>query len=219
MVFSSLLFLFIFLPAVLIVYYVVPRKLKNSILLLFSLVFYAWGEPIYILLMLASIILSYVGGILIGWLKQKEKVKSAKAVLIIFSILSLSMLAFFKYANFAIGTVNGIFGTSVSTLAIVLPIGISFYTFQTLSYMIDVYRAETTVQKNPISYGAYVAMFPQLIAGPIVQYKTIAEQLQSRKQTSAQFEKGIHRFMVGLGKKVLLANNIGLLWNQIQAMS
>ena len=219
MVFSSLLFLFIFLPAVLIVYYIVPRKLKNSILLLFSLVFYAWGEPIYILLMLASIILSYVGGILIGWLKQKEKVKSAKAVLIIFSILSLSMLAFFKYANFAIGTVNGIFGTSVSTLAIVLPIGISFYTFQTLSYMIDVYRAETTVQKNPISYGAYVAMFPQLIAGPIVQYKTIAEQLQSRKQTSAQFEKGIHRFMVGLGKKVLLANNIGLLWNQIQAMS
>lgn len=219
MVFSSLLFLFVFLPAVLIVYYIVPRRLKNSVLLLFSLVFYAWGEPKYILLMLASILLSYVGGILIGWLKQKEKNKTAKAILIIFSVLSLLALAFFKYANFAISTVNGIFGINAQLLNIALPIGISFYTFQTLSYMIDVYRCETIVQKNPVSYGAYVAMFPQLIAGPIVQYKTIDEQLRSRKQTSAQFEKGIHRFMFGLGKKVLLANNIGLLWNSIQAMT
>ncbi len=219
MVFSSLIFLFLFLPVVLIVYYIVPNKLKNSVLLFFSLVFYAWGEPIYIILMLTTIILSYIGGVLIAWMKRKEKPKLAKGILIIFSILSLSTLAFFKYANFAIGTVNGVFGTNAPLLNIALPIGISFYTFQTLSYMIDVYRSEKAVQKNPISYGTYVAMFPQLIAGPIVQYKTIDEQLRSRKHTSIQFENGIHHFMIGLGKKVLLANNIGLLWSTIQAMT
>lgn len=219
MVFSSLLFLFRFLPAILIVYYIVPRPCRNLVLLLFSLAFYAWGEPVYIVLMLASILVSYTGGILIDRFKQAEKKKAAKAALIVSSVLSLSLLAFFKYANFAIGTVSSLSGVGIAVLNIALPIGISFYTFQTISYTIDVYRGEAAVQKNLISFGTYVAMFPQLIAGPIVQYKTIDAQLRSRRETSEQFAEGIHRFMIGLGKKVLLANNAGALWNTIQSMT
>lgn len=219
MVFSSLLFLFRFLPAILIVYYIVPRPCRNLVLLLFSLAFYAWGEPVYIVLMLASILVSYTGGILIDRFKQAEKKKAAKAALIVSSVLSLSLLAFFKYANFAIGTVSSLSGVGIAVLNIALPIGISFYTFQTISYTIDVYRGEAAVQKNLISFGTYVVMFPQLIAGPIVQYKTIDAQLRSRRETSEQFAEGIHRFMIGLGKKVLLANNAGALWNTVQSMT
>ncbi|MDE5899432.1 MAG: MBOAT family protein [Treponemataceae bacterium] len=218
MVFSSLIFLFVFLPAVLLVYCAVPRRLKNGALFLFSLVFYAWGEPVYVLVMLASIALSFAGGIAISTLKQSEKPKRAKAALIVCSALNVSMLAFFKYADFAIGTVNGIFGTDARLLHLALPIGISFYTFQTLSYLIDVYRSETPALKNFVSYGTYIALFPQLIAGPIVQYKTVAAQLASRTNTAAQFANGIRRFLLGLGKKVLLANNIGLLWNAVREM-
>lgn len=219
MIFSSLLFIFRFLPAILIAYFIFPRSIRNVILFFFSLVFYAWGEPIYILLMLGSIIVSYIGGILIDQLKQLNKMQSAKFILIFFSIISLSFLAFFKYANFTIGTINNILDLDIQLFNAALPIGISFYTFQTLSYMIDVYRDEAIVQKNFISYGTYVAMFPQLIAGPIVQYKTIDKQLRIRKETPEQFAKGIHRFMIGLGKKVLLANNIGVLWNTIQSIN
>jgi alginate O-acetyltransferase complex protein AlgI len=219
MVFSSLLFLFRFLPAVLIVYYIVPRSLRNLVLLLFSLVFYAWGEPVYILLMLASILISYLGGIAVDSRKRRGDARGAKAALIVSSVLSLSLLGFFKYADFAIGTVNSLTGAGIALLNIALPIGISFYTFQTMSYTIDVYRGEARVQKNLISFGAYVAMFPQLIAGPIVQYKTIDEQLRSRHETSEQFAEGVNRFMIGLGKKVLLANNAGSLWDSISAMA
>lgn len=218
MVFSSLIFLFVFLPAVLLVYCAVPRRLKNGALLLFSLVFYAWGEPVYVLVMLASIALSFAGGIAISTLKQSEKPKQAKSALVVCSALNVSMLAFFKYADFAIGTVNGIFGTDARLLHLALPIGISFYTFQTLSYLIDVYRSETPALKNFVSYGTYIALFPQLIAGPIVQYKTVAAQLASRTNTAAQFANGIRRFLLGLGKKVLLANNIGLLWSAVREM-
>ncbi|MDO4168300.1 MAG: MBOAT family O-acyltransferase [Lachnospiraceae bacterium] len=218
MVFSSLLFLFRFLPAVLIAYYIVPRSLNNLILFLFSLIFYAWGEPVYILLMLASILMSYTSGIFIDRFQKMGKRRTAKGILIASSMISLSFLAFFKYADFAIETVNHLSGIGIDALHIALPIGISFYTFQTLSYMIDVYRGEACVQKNLISFGAYVTMFPQLIAGPIVQYKTIDRQLRVRKETTEQFAEGIHRFMIGLGKKVLLANNIGSLWDTIQAM-
>lgn len=219
MIFSSLLFLFRFLPAVLLTYYIAPRSWRNLVLFLFSLVFYAWGEPVYIVLMLVSILVSYTGGIAVDKLKKEGRDGGARAALIISSVISLSLLGFFKYADFAIGTVNSISGAGIGLLKIALPIGISFYTFQTMSYTIDVYRGEASVQKNIISFGTYVTMFPQLIAGPIVQYKTIDEQLRSRYETAEQFAQGIHRFMVGLGKKVLLANNAGALWNTIQAMT
>lgn len=218
MVFSSLLFLFRFLPAVLLAYYAVPRRWRNLILFVFSLGFYAWGEPVYLLLMLASILLAFTGGCLIDRFKQRKRVKAAKEVLIVFSVFNLSLLAFFKYADFVIETVNSLTGAGIVTLHLALPIGISFYTFQTISYLIDVYRGEAAVQKNLISFGAYIAMFPQLIAGPIVQYKTIDIQLRTRRETMEQFAEGIHRFMIGLGKKVLLADNMGALWETIQAM-
>lgn len=216
MVFSSLLFLFRFLPAILLVYYIVPHRWRNLVLLLFSFVFYAWGEPIYIVLMQASILVSYTGGVFVDRFKRAKKMKAAKAALIISSVVSLSLLAFFKYADFAIETVNSLTGTGIAVLQLALPIGISFYTFQAVSYVMDVYRGNAAVQKNPISFGAYVTMFPQLIAGPIVQYKTIDTQLRTRRETSKQFSEGVRRFIIGLGKKVLLANNIGALWEAIQ---
>ncbi len=219
MIFSSLLFLFRFLPAVLISYYIAPRPLRNLVLLLFSLVFYAWGEPVYILLMVVSILVSYTGGILVDYCKRRGRQGGARAALAVSSVISLSLLGFFKYADFAVNTVNNVLGTGIGLLQVALPIGISFYTFQTMSYTIDVYRGEAAVQRNLISFGAYVTMFPQLIAGPIVQYKTIDEQLRSRRETSEQFALGVHRFMIGLGKKVLLANNAGSLWDTIQSMS
>lgn len=219
MIFSSLLFLFRFLPAVLILYYIVPRSLRNLVLLLFSLLFYAWGEPVYIILMIVSILVSYVGGIVVDKWKCEGNMRAARISLIVSSVVSLSLLGFFKYADFAVRTVNGLTGAGLDLLNIALPIGISFYTFQTMSYTIDVYRGEALVQKNLISFGAYVTMFPQLIAGPIVQYKTIDKQLRSRRETAEEFAQGIHRFMIGLGKKVLLANNAGALWESVSAMS
>lgn len=218
MIFSSLLFLFRFLPAVLVLYYLAPRPLRNLVLLLCSLVFYAWGEPVYIILMIVSILVSYTGGILVDRFKTQGKRRAARAALLGSSVVSLSLLGFFKYADFVIGTVNSLTGAGIDLLKIALPIGISFYTFQTMSYTIDVYRGEAKVQKNLISFGAYVTMFPQLIAGPIVQYKTIDRQLRTRKETAGQFAYGIHRFMIGLGKKVLLANNAGVLWDTISSM-
>jgi alginate O-acetyltransferase complex protein AlgI len=218
MIFISLLFLFRFLPIVLLLYYLAPARARNLILFVASLVFYAWGEPIYLVLMLVSILISYLGGILVDHFHGKGKNGMAKAALILSCIASLSLLGFFKYADFVIGTVDSLTGAGIALLHISLPIGISFYTFQTMSYTIDVYRGEAKVQKNLISFGTYVAMFPQLIAGPIVQYKTIDRQLRSRQESAEQFAEGIHRFMVGLGKKVLLANNAGALWDTIQAM-
>lgn len=219
MVFSSLLFLFRFLPAVLLVYYIVPHSLRNFVLLIFSLIFYAWGEPVYIILMLVSILISYTGGILIDCFTKMGKRKAAGITMIISCIVSLSMLAFFKYADFVIETANNLTGAGIAMLQIALPIGISFYTFQTMSYIIDVYRGEAVVQKNLLSFGAYVSMFPQLIAGPIVQYKTIDTQLRTRKETMEQYAEGVRRFVIGLGKKVLLANNAGALWDTIQSMN
>ena len=218
MIFSSLLFLFRFLPAVLVLYYLAPRPLRNLVLLLCSLVFYAWGEPVYIILMIVSILVSYTGGILVDRFKTQGKRRATRAALLGSSVVSLSLLGFFKYADFLIGTVDSLTGAGINLLKIALPIGISFYTFQTMSYTIDVYRGEAKVQKNLISFGAYVTMFPQLIAGPIVQYKTIDHQLRTRKETAGQFAYGIHRFMIGLGKKVLLANNAGALWDTVSSM-
>ena len=202
----------LFLPAVLLFYYAVPRQAKNAVLFLFSLLFYAWGEPIYVVLMLFSTVLDYTCGRLV----EKYRGTSKQKIGLIISIcVNLGLLFFFKYTDFFIGTINGVFGASIPALNLPLPIGISFYTFQTMSYTIDVYRGEAKMQRNIISFGAYVSLFPQLIAGPIVRYQDIADQLNERTHTFDKFGEGVKRFVTGLGKKVLLANNIGLLWSEI----
>lgn len=217
MVFSSLMFLFRFLPVVLVLYFLAPRKIKNTVLFLASLVFYAWGEPVYVVLMLFSTVVDYTHGRLVYTLKQKNEMKKARLVVASSMVINLALLGFFKYADFIIGNLNLIPGVELPLLKLALPIGISFYTFQTMSYTVDIYRGDALPQKNIISFGAYVALFPQLIAGPIVQYNTVAEQLEGRKETMDSFAEGVMRFMAGLGKKVLLANNIGLLWDMISA--
>ncbi len=217
MVFSSLMFLFRFLPVVLVLYFLAPRKIKNSVLFFASLIFYAWGEPVYVVLMLFSTIVDYTHGRLVYTLKQKNEMKKARLVVASSMVINLALLGFFKYADFIIGNLNLIPGIEIPLLKLALPIGISFYTFQTMSYTVDIYRGDALPQKNIISFGAYVALFPQLIAGPIVQYNTVAEQLEGRKETMDSFAEGVMRFMSGLGKKVLLANNIGLLWDMISA--
>ena len=212
MVFSSLTFLFLYLPLVLLVYFAVPKKMKNAILFIFSLIFYAWGEPIYVGLMIFSTVLDYCCGKAVD---KYRGTKKAKIGLLVSVFVNLGLLCLFKYTDFIIGTVNGIFGSSIPLLGLPLPIGISFYTFQTMSYTIDVYRGDAKVQNNIISFGAYVALFPQLIAGPIVRYQTIADQVDERVHSFDKFGEGVKRFICGLGKKVLLANNIGLLWDTI----
>ena len=211
LVFSSLTFLFFFLPFVLLVYYISPRKGRNLVLLFCSLFFYAWGEPIYVGLMILSAMSDYFHGLFIY--KYRES-KFIKARLFLFSsiMINIFILSFFKYSDFLIEIGNQIFHTNMATLELPLPIGISFYTFQTMSYSIDVYRGKVLPQKNPIALATYVSLFPQLIAGPIVRYEVITSDLIHRTTSSAQFADGIRLFIIGLGKKVLLANNIGLLW-------
>ena len=218
MVFSSLLFLFRFLPAVLILYYIAPRKLRNVILLLFSLFFYAWGEPKYVFLMLFTITMDFFIGKGIDKAKKEGNQKKAKRFLMTSILVDLSILGFFKYADFLIGTVNTLTGAGIPLLGIPLPIGISFFTFQTMSYTIDVYKGNTEVQKNWIKYGTYVSMFPQLIAGPIVRYVDIEEQLEHRSMNVTKFGQGAMYFMRGLAKKVILANTTGAVFEQIAAM-
>ena len=212
MVFSSLTFLLWFLPCVLLVYFIVPKKAKNAVLFAFSLLFYAWGEPVYVGLMIFSTVLDYCCGRAVEKYRGTPK---AKIGLFVSVIVNLSLLCLFKYTDFFIGTINGIFGSSLPLLNLPLPIGISFYTFQTMSYTIDVYRGDAKAQKNILSFGAYVSLFPQLIAGPIVRYQTIADQIDERTHSFDKFGEGVKRFVGGLGKKVLLANNIGLLWSVI----
>ena len=216
MVFSSILFLFRFLPAFFICYFLVPQRMKNFILLLGSLIFYAWGEPVYIALMMFSILSDYIHGILI----DKYRNRRASVFLLISSIvINLLMLGFFKYADFLIGTVNALAGTSFALLELPLPIGISFYTFQTMSYTIDVYRGEAKVQKNLLDFSVFVTMFPQLIAGPIVKYRQVEAQLHRHKSDLYQISVGVKRFVAGLAKKVLIANNLGVLWTEVSAMN
>ena len=206
MVFSSLIFLFAYLPTVLLIYFVTPQKGKNLALFLLSLFFYAWGEPIYVLLMLASITLAFFFGLIIGEYR-KEKPRVAKLFTILSVSVSLSFLLFFKYYNFFAQNLSRLPVVSIPTVAgLALPIGISFYTFQIISYTVDVFRGECMAQKNYINFGAYVTLFPQLIAGPIVRYTEIDEQLISRRETVDDFAAGILRFVVGLAKKVLLGD-------------
>lgn len=214
MVFSSLLFIFYFLPAALGLYCLAPRRYKNLVLFLCSLFFYAWGEPVYIVLMLFSAAVDYSAGRLMGKYNGNKAVR--RWCLTASVLVNLSLLGFFKYADFLIANLNFLLGSRIAPLNLPLPIGISFYTFQTMSYTIDVYRGQTDVQKDFIAFAAYVSLFPQLIAGPIVRYSTVAHQLRQRSVDAEKFALGIKRFAVGLGKKVLLANNIGQLWAQIK---
>lgn len=219
MVFSSPLFLFYFLPVILLLYYLVPRKQifwKNVVLLIGSLFFYAWGEPVYVLLMLFSIVMDYGLGL---WLEhEKTRGGHPGRVLALAVVLNLLLLGFFKYANFLIGTINGVTGLAIPLLELSLPIGISFYTFQALSYIIDLYRGEVEVQRSVLNFGTYVSLFPQLIAGPIVRMKTVAGELQDRQETFPEFSAGVRRFIVGLAKKALLANAAGEIWETVSAM-
>lgn len=217
MVFSSLLFMFKYLPVVLVVYYIAPVKWRNVWLFVVNLVFYAWGEPVYILLMMMSICINYFAGLLIE--RYRDERPRAKRVVICSIVINLALLGFFKYYDLFAETLSLIPGISIPVLGLSLPIGISFYTFQTMSYPIDLYRGDAEVQRNFISFGTFVALFPQLIAGPIVRYKDIAAQLGFRAGNIEQFSSGVRRFIVGLGKKVLLANNIGMLWDAYSAQA
>lgn len=214
MIFSSVLFLFYFLPIVLFVYYISPKKIKNFILLVASLVFYAWGEPTYIVLMIFTIVLNYHMALVISESKSESK---RKRVLVEAIVIDLLILGYFKYYGFFIDSINSIFSTNIEVKQLALPVGISFYTFQTLSYVIDVYWKKVNVQKNIITFGTYIAMFPQLIAGPIVKYSDVEKQMVKRPINMDNFGLGAERFILGLGKKVLLANNIGMLWDTISA--
>lgn len=205
MLFSSNTFLFGFLPAVVVLYYLCPRRCRNALLLVSSLIFYGWGEPKYLLLMLVSILLNYFCGLAAG--KRQTQQRSVRGVLIVGVVLNLGMLGFFKYGTF-------FFGSAFPDIP--LPIGISFYIFQAMSYLIDVCRREVEVQKNVLTFGTYVTLFPQLIAGPIVRYRDVAEMLESRRENLPQFSRGVQRFVVGLSKKVLLANTFGSAWNALQ---
>ncbi len=211
MVFSGLPFLFFYLTVVLLVYKLTPLKLRNLFLLLASLFFYGWGEPVYIVIMFLSTAVDYTHGMLVEkWRADDRKARMAVASSVFFNLL---ILVFFKYYDFLAGSINAITGLHLPILGIPLPIGISFYTFQTMSYTIDVYRKDAPVQKNIITFGTFVTLFPQLIAGPIIQYKSVAEQLKHREEGLGKFVSGVERFSVGLAKKVLLANAIGKLWD------
>jgi len=208
MLFSSIPFLYYFLPITLLLYFAVPWKLKNTVLLLSSLVFYGWGEPKLLLLMVFTITVMYFCGLAIGSARNQ---KSKKFWLIISCVVSLSLLGIFKYADFFLSSINALTGLGIPLLKLALPVGISFYTFQSLSYTIDVYRGTVPAQKSWISFGAYVALFPQLIAGPIVRYKDIARELDQRTHSWEEASLGIRRFLIGLGKKVIIADNFALL--------
>ena len=214
MVFSSLNFLFLFLPLVMILHYVVPMKWKNPVLLAASIYFYAWGEPVYVLLMLLNIGFNYVTGLQLNLTKDAAKRKRA---LIGGIVVNLFTLGFFKYYGFLIETVNSLTGLKLTVHELALPIGISFYTFQALSYVVDVYRGTCEAQTNIVSFATYITMFPQLVAGPIVQYSDIRKQLTKRTVPFVKFGQGAERLIFGLAKKVLLANNLGLLYTTIQA--
>ena len=215
MVFSSLVFMFAYLPITLLAYYLVPRQGRNIFLFIVNLIFYGWGEPRLVLLMVFNIFFNYIGGWLVD--KYRADAKKKKLFLILTCVLDIGILAVFKYTGMITETLNMLPFLNIPELQISLPIGISFYTFQTMSYVIDVYRDDAPVSKNFINFGTYVALFPQLIAGPIVRYRDVAEQLVNRRETLEMFTKGVKLFMVGLAKKVIIANTMGTLTTNIFA--
>ncbi len=215
MVFSSLVFMFAYLPITLLAYYLVPRQGRNIFLFIVNLIFYGWGEPKLVLLMVFNIFFNYIGGWLVD--KNRADAKKKKLFLILTCVLDIGILAVFKYTGMITETLNMLPFLNIPELQISLPIGISFYTFQTMSYVIDVYRDDAPVSKNFINFGTYVALFPQLIAGPIVRYRDVAEQLVNRRETLEMFTRGVKLFMVGLAKKVIIANTMGTLTTNIFA--
>ena len=218
MVFSSLLFLFTYLPVVLLIYYLSPLKWRNGVLLIFNLIFYGWGEPTYIILMVFTITADYVAGLLVARFKDQGRDRAARTAVAAALVLNLAILFFFKYWDLIADTLRG-FGLDVlPALGLSLPIGISFYTFQTMTYPVDLYRGDAGVQKNLVNFGTFVTLFPQLIAGPILKYKELADQVDRRTYRVEQFAGGVHIFVIGLGKKVLLANNLGQLWDAYKAL-
>lgn len=216
MVFSSMTFLFGFLPIVLLLYYAAPSKMKNLLLMISGIFFYAWGEPFYVIIMLFTVLVDYAAGLLME--KCGDNGKARLAVLLISVVLNLSLLIVFKYGSFIVQNINSLFGAQLFDPELPLPIGISFYTFQAMSYTIDLYRRKIKVQRNVINFTAYVTMFPQLIAGPIVLYSDVEHDLGIREVGTSQLADGIGIFIAGLGKKVLLANNIGAVWAIVKAM-
>ncbi len=210
MLFTSISFLYYFLPVVLILYFVLPKKCRNTVLFLASLLFYYYGEPKYIILMLAEILVAYIGGLLIARYKKKS-------IMVLTVSIHIALLCIFKYSDFIISNVNSMIGANIQLLRLTLPIGISFYTFQILSYVIDVYKGKVNVQKNPIRLATYVMLFPQLIAGPIVRYETVEKELGNRKTSIEDFSYGVRRFVIGLGKKVIIANMLGELCEKFNA--
>ena len=216
MVFSSLTFLFVFLPVVFIIYYAVPKRAKNVVILVSGLLFYAWGEPIYVLAMILSTFIDYTAGRLIDKYDDKPKIRTI--CLIVSLVMNIGLLGTFKYLGFLINSVNGWFVLSIPNPNLPLPIGISFFTFQSMSYTIDLYRRNIKVQKSAVSFMAFVTLFPQIVAGPIVRYEDVQNELDNRSVTEKMLGDGISRFITGLGKKVLIANNIGMLWTQVKGM-
>lgn len=215
MVFSDSVFLFMFLPLTLAVYYAVPFAFKNTVLFLTGLLFYAWGEPVYVLIMLLSTAIDYCAGRLMDRFDSNKNIR--KATLLVSVVMNLSLLGIFKYGSFFIGSVNGIFGSAIPDPGLPLPIGISFFTFQSMSYTIDLYRRNIKVQKNFIDFAAFVTMFPQIVAGPIVRYEDVSAQLACRRIDLSSISEGITRFVCGMCKKVLIANSIGALWTDVKA--
>ncbi len=218
MIFSSIFFVFVFLPVVLAIYYVVPFRAKNTVLLFSSLIFYAWGEPVYVLLMLLSIGINFISGLELEGYMNAGNMKKAKHACIITAVINFLILGFYKYYGFVIDSLNAVLPVDISYKELALPIGISFYTFQTMSYVIDVYRGKVRAQHDIVAFGAYVSMFPQLIAGPIVRYADVERQLQKRTISLEKFGEGAVWFLRGLGKKVLLANNTGSFYESVAAL-
>ena len=215
MVFSSLVFLFVFIPIVLVLYYLSGKKYRNYLLLLASLFFYAWGEPTYVVIMLVSIGANYLCGLLVDE-KRADKVRVAGVVISV--IFNICMLGVFKYSGFFVKNINAAFNTSLPVPEIALPLGISFFTFQAMSYVVDVYRKDAKVQKNIFDLSLYISLFPQLVAGPIVRYQTVANQIEEREHNIIKFGDGVRRFIIGLGKKVLLSNSLGMLADSVFGM-
>ena len=215
MVFASLEFLFYYLPAVLLVYLITPRRLKNALLFVSGVLFYSWGEPVYVWVMLVSTLIDYTAGRLMA---RTESRKKRFACLIVSVVMNLGLLFVFKYSSFAVGVFNSVFGTEIPDPGLPLPIGISFFTFQSMSYTIDLYRGKISVQKSFVNFAAYVTCFPQIVAGPIVKYGDIASELEDRRVSVGDLSDGVTLFITGLAKKVLLANTIGEFWKEIKAL-
>ena len=215
MVFSGIEFLYYFLPAVMLIYFLAPKRLKNLMLFVSGLGFYAWGEPVYVIVMVISTAVDYTAGILMS---KTEDERKRRACLISSVVINLGLLFTFKYSSFAVDTFNGIFRTAIPSPNLPLPIGISFFTFQSMSYTIDLYRRKITVQRSFINFAAYVTCFPQIVAGPIVKYQDIAAELDDRRVSISDMSDGVSVFIVGLAKKVLLAKNIGIFWSRVKEM-